>query len=98
VVREFSQSGIAVPQTVKITGFDGILFSELCDPPLTTVRQPVQAIAAEAVRLLQSRMQGDVGATRRSEIAPSLIVRRSSKEAETCWLPRWRWSAASTPI
>jgi LacI family transcriptional regulator len=88
VVREFGQSGVAVPQTVKITGFDGILFSELCDPPLTTVRQPVQAIAAEAVRLLQSRMQGDAGATRRSEIAPSLIVRRSSKEATTCQPPK----------
>jgi len=82
VVREFRQSGIAIPDTVKITGFDGILFGELCDPPLTTVLQPVQAIAAEAVRLLQSRMRGDQAAARRSEIAPSLIVRRSSLAAQ----------------
>ncbi len=63
---------------VKVTGFDGILFSELCDPPLTTVRQPVQTIAAESVRLLRLRMGGDDQAVRRSEIAPSLLVRRSS--------------------
>lgn len=84
MVREFGQSGIAIPETVKITGFDGILFSELCDPPLTTVRQPIQAIAAESVRLLRSRMQGETGAARRSEIAPSLIVRRSSQLAASC--------------
>src|SRR6266566_5481189 len=71
VVREFGQSGIAMPEDVRVTGFDGILFSELCDPPLTTVRQPIQAIAAESVRLLRSRMQGGTGASRRSEIAPS---------------------------
>jgi LacI family transcriptional regulator len=82
IVREFRPSGIAIPETVKVTGFDGILFSELCDPPLTTVLQPVQAIAAEAVRLLQSRMRGDQTAPRRSEIAPSLIVRRSSLAAQ----------------
>ncbi len=82
IVREFRQSGIAIPGTVKVTGFDGILFGELCDPPLTTVLQPVQAIAAEAVRLLQARMRGDQAAARRSEIAPSLIVRRSSLAAQ----------------
>ncbi len=81
VVREFHKSGVAIPESVKVTGFDGILFSELCDPPLTTVRQPVHTIATESVRLLQSRMQGEAGAARKSEIAPSLIVRRSSRVA-----------------
>ena len=64
---------------VKVTGFDGILFSELCEPPLTTVRQRVQTIAAEAVRLLQLRMDGNDAPVRRSEVAPALIVRRSTQ-------------------
>jgi LacI family transcriptional regulator len=78
VVRELHHCGVGIPDAVKVTGFDGILFSELCEPPLTTVRQPVQTIAAESVRLLQLRMDGDGAAVRRSEIAPSLLVRRSS--------------------
>lgn len=84
MVREFRRSGIAIPESVKVTGFDGILFSELSDPPLTTIRQPVQTIAAESVRLLQSRMRGEGGAARRSEIAPALIVRRSSQVERPC--------------
>lgn len=78
LVRELRHSGVGIPDMVKVTGFDGIFFSELCDPPLTTVRQPLQTIASEAVRLLQLRMGGDDAAVRRSEIAPSLQVRRSS--------------------
>jgi LacI family transcriptional regulator len=78
VSRELHHRDIAVPGTVKVTGFDGILFSELCDPPLTTLRQPLEAIADEAVRLLLARMNGDTSPPRRSEIAPVLQVQQSS--------------------
>lgn len=80
-IRELHRQGIAVPGEVKITGFDGILFSELCDPPLTTLRQPLGEIASEAVRLLSARMNGDISPPRRSEIAPVLVVQQSSLAA-----------------
>ncbi len=78
VIRELAKHGIAVPEQVKVTGFDGILFAELCDPPMTTVRQPVEAIAREAVALLHARLRGDTSPPHRHEIAPVLEVRRSS--------------------
>jgi LacI family transcriptional regulator len=78
VTRELHEHGLRIPDDVKITGFDGIVFAELCDPPLTTVEQPVASIAEEAVRLLVMRMDGDTSPPRRSEIAPTLIVRESS--------------------
>ncbi len=78
VVRELHAHGIVVPDQVKVTGFDGILFTEFCDPPITTVRQPVQAIAREAVSLVWSRLSGDTSPPHRYEIAPVLEVRCSS--------------------
>ncbi len=78
LVREFRTVGVAIPGEMKVTGFDGILFTELCDPPLTTVQQPIQDIADEAVRLLKNRMGGDTAPAQRIEIAPSLIVRQST--------------------
>jgi LacI family transcriptional regulator len=78
-VLELHQCGIAIPDDVKITGFDGILFSELCDPPLTTLRQPLEAMADEATRLLIARLDGDESPPQRSEIAPVLIINRSTK-------------------
>jgi len=81
LVRELRAGGVSIPDEVKVTGFDGILFSELCDPPLTTVRQPIQDIADEAVRLLQTRMRGDRSPAQRIEIAPSLVIRQSTRGA-----------------
>jgi LacI family transcriptional regulator len=78
VVRQLREDGVSVPDQVKVTGFDGILFAELCDPAITTVRQPVQAIATEAVGLLWSRLNEDKSPTHRHEIAPVLEIRRSS--------------------
>lgn len=78
-IRELHRQDIAIPGTVKITGFDGILFSELCDPSLTTLRQPLEAIAYEAVRTLCARMSGDVSPPRRSEITPVLQINQSSR-------------------
>jgi LacI family transcriptional regulator len=78
VVRELLLRGAKVPEEVRVTGFDGIVFTELCDPPITTLRQPVSAIAAEAARLLDARLRGDQSPPHRSEVAPTLLVRRSS--------------------
>jgi len=78
VTRELHEHGFGIPDDVRITGFDGIVFAELCDPPLTTVEQPVASIADEAVRLLVMRMDGDTSPPRRSEIAPKLVIRESS--------------------
>lgn len=79
IVCELRAAGVPIPEEIKVTGFDGVLFAELSDPPLTTVRQPIQDIADEAVRLLQARMRGDRVPAHRIEIAPSLVVRRSTR-------------------
>lgn len=80
VVRALHQHKVQIPGEVKVTGFDGTLFTELCDPPLTTLRQPVGTIAAEAARLLAARLGGDTSPAQRSEFAPVLVVRRSSSQ------------------
>jgi DNA-binding LacI/PurR family transcriptional regulator len=41
--------------------------------------EAMQSIADEAVRLLQARMRGDRTPAQRIEIAPSLIVRQSTR-------------------
>ena len=80
VIRALGSNKVDVPGETKVTGFDGVLFTELCDPPLTTLRQPVPLIAEEVARLLVLRLQGDQSPPRRSQVAPTLIVRRSSSD------------------
>lgn len=51
--------GIEIPQDVAITGFDDIELASVTDPPLTTVRQPLQAMGEKAVTMLLDLMNSD---------------------------------------
>ncbi|PKQ20797.1 MAG: LacI family transcriptional regulator [Actinobacteria bacterium HGW-Actinobacteria-6] len=78
VLREFRRRQIRVPEDVLVTGFDDIRFAALADPPLTTVRQPHEQLAAECIRLLDARMAEQDTPVQRIAIAPSLVVREST--------------------
>lgn len=51
-LRAAWDSGLAVPRDLSIVGYDGILVSEMVIPRLTTVVQPVTAIAEAAVKAI----------------------------------------------
>jgi LacI family transcriptional regulator len=57
VARALRDLGLRVPADVSVGGYDDIVFASLYEPPLTTIRQPVEAIAAEAIRMLMARLR-----------------------------------------
>ena len=81
VLRELSRRGIRVPDDLLVTGFDDIASAELAVPSLTTVRQPYETLAREALRLLAER-SAEPGAPWQSvAVAPTLVVRESTAPA-----------------
>ncbi|WP_096215588.1 LacI family DNA-binding transcriptional regulator [Streptomyces sp. 2323.1] len=84
VVRAARQRGLDVPGDVSVVGFDDSQLIAFTDPPLTTVRQPVQAMATAAVGALieeiHERGQGRQASPRRTEFVfqPELVVRGST--------------------
>lgn len=70
------QLGLQLPRDFSLIGIDDIFFSAAHDPALTTLRQPIQAMADAAVqRILAPGAADAVG----SELfAPELIVRAST--------------------
>jgi LacI family transcriptional regulator len=72
VLAALHRAGRQVPGDVLVTGYDDIAMAALCDPPLTTARQPRELIAEEAVRLLAEPRP------RRVALRPELVVREST--------------------
>jgi LacI family transcriptional regulator len=76
-IRCLAESGVRVPQDVSITGFDNIRWTDVVTPRLTTIAQPVGAIGAKAVQLMQQRMSGEKIASRPTIFDVALIERDS---------------------
>jgi DNA-binding LacI/PurR family transcriptional regulator len=65
-----------VPADVSVVGYDDIELAAYCDPPLSTISQPVRRAGVELVESLQKIMQG--GAVKPRVLPVKLIVRASS--------------------
>lgn len=76
-IQEAKRLGFRVPQDISVVGFDDIVFSEYCDPPLTTVSQPRYEIGRQAMLMMLDVLRGqDVRAGSRL-LETRLIVRDS---------------------
>lgn len=77
-VRAARQHGLSVPGGLSVVGYDDSQLIAFTDPPLTTVRQPVQAMALAAVRSLCDEIAGHPTARTEYVFDPELVVRGST--------------------
>ncbi|MEW2392311.1 LacI family DNA-binding transcriptional regulator [Streptomyces venezuelae] len=72
------ERGGQVPQEVAVVGFDDSSVALTCRPPLTTVRQPVEEMAAAMARLLHEQVRGARTEPTSLIFEPELVVRDST--------------------
>ncbi|MGW1997242.1 LacI family DNA-binding transcriptional regulator [Embleya sp. NPDC001921] len=77
-ITTIRERGLSVPHDVSVIGFDDSPFIAYTDPPLTTIRQPVQAIGLAAVRALFDELAGIPAPRSEFVFRPELIVRGST--------------------
>lgn len=56
-VKELQSAGVKIPQEISVIGFDNVFLSELIDPPLTTIGQPIRQMGQAAAELLIAMME-----------------------------------------
>ncbi|MGV9500369.1 LacI family DNA-binding transcriptional regulator [Streptomyces sp. NPDC003642] len=71
-------AGRRVPDDVAVIGFDDFELARHTDPPLTTVRQPLEQIGRTMVRLLLEEMEQPEVAWRHVILRTQLVVRDSA--------------------
>jgi DNA-binding LacI/PurR family transcriptional regulator len=77
VCRAAAVAGLRVPEDLLVVGFDDEPRAAVARPPLTTVRQPLAAMAARAVDLVHAARTGSP-ADAHVELPTRLVVRGST--------------------
>ena len=80
VVKAAQQLGLSVPEHLSVVGFDDAPVSSQLWPTLTTVRQPVQEIAATSAELLLGIILNKKQSEQAIELECELVVRESTAE------------------
>ncbi|MFG6446143.1 LacI family DNA-binding transcriptional regulator [Microbacterium sp. P06] len=78
VLRAFADAGRRVPEDVAVVGFDDIVDAAEFRPPLTTVRQDFDELAARAVATLIALIEGEQPDPVVS-LPPRLVMRESTR-------------------
>jgi LacI family transcriptional regulator, repressor for deo operon, udp, cdd, tsx, nupC, and nupG len=80
-IRAVRRAGLSVPDDVSVVGYDDSAFMMCTDPPLTTIRQPIEAMGQAVVALLVSEIAGNAVPADELLFEPELVVRGSTGAA-----------------
>ena len=82
-VAEAHRRGLDVPRDISVCGFDDTAMATTIWPELTTVRQPIAAMAQRAVQLLADVVRGDRGnvPVRHEQLYFEIVARTSDGPA-----------------
>jgi LacI family transcriptional regulator len=83
-IRALAKSGLRVPEHCSVMGFDDVAPSALYTPPLTTVRQPMEAMGASAASIVVDGInrvveKRPIAAAIHRKVSPELVVRDSTR-------------------
>jgi DNA-binding LacI/PurR family transcriptional regulator len=77
-LRALHDLGRRIPEDVAVVGHDDLPLAAYADPPLTTIRQPVELLGQEMVRLLLHRLSDPDGEPESIILPTELVVRASA--------------------
>ncbi|MGZ4474589.1 MAG: LacI family DNA-binding transcriptional regulator [Nocardioides sp.] len=77
VIRAVLHAGRRVPEDVAVVGFDDFREAAENDPPLTTIRQPMEDLGATMAAVLLGRLDGSETEPRGVMLPVELVVRTS---------------------
>ena len=80
-IRAVRRAGKSVPNDVSVVGFDDSALMNSIDPPLTTVRQPIEPMGRMVIELLVAQLSGTAAPPEEYLFEPELVVRGSTAPA-----------------
>lgn len=85
-MRALAKLGIRVPDRCSVIGFDDVAPAAFSTPPLTTVRQPMEAMGSASadlvIQAIKARMENRELSLAHRKFEPELVVRQSTRPLE----------------
>jgi LacI family transcriptional regulator len=81
-LKALHERKILVPQQVKVCGFDGISLTEITEPELTTVAQPIYEMGGLATRILLDEIESGISENAIIELDVTLVNRKSTQRGQ----------------
>lgn len=79
-MKALQEMGYRIPEDISIVGFDDLPFSEISNPPLTTMRVPNKEMGRIAVRRLAEMIDGiSADAVTKTQVCPKMVYRNTVK-------------------
>ena len=78
VLRAARELGLSVPDDLSVVGYDNLPLADWFSPRLTTVNQPLRAMAKTATSMMLSLADGQQPPALRVDLATELVVREST--------------------
>lgn len=79
VMKCLMDNKINVPNTVSVAGYDDLIFSSIILTPLTTIRQPIDDICKNSIKILMDRINGQTYPEKLILLEPELLIRDSTR-------------------
>ncbi|MYL62161.1 substrate-binding domain-containing protein [Bacillus hwajinpoensis] len=76
-IKAVKDQGHRVPEDVAVVGFDNIQFSEIFEPALTTIAQPLIEMGKRSMELLLKQIKGEPLTKKQHVLDTKLIIRDS---------------------
>ena len=76
ILQVCSKLGKRVPEDIKIVGFDDVMISQITNPPISTIHQPIKEMAEAAVDMVIAASEGKMVPKR--TLLPVTLVKRES--------------------
>jgi DNA-binding LacI/PurR family transcriptional regulator len=80
-IRAVKKANLRVPSDISVVGYDDSSLMNSTEPPLTTVRQPIEPIGRAAVEILSRMIEGQTIEVEELLFEPELVVRGSTAGA-----------------
>lgn len=78
MMKALHEMKVRVPEELSVLSMDDMVFSTICTPKLTAIRQPVEEIAQKAVELLLKRISGNYSDFPKTLKIHTIFVERES--------------------